>query len=121
MASIQAKCDIVRAAAASIGTCTPATTVTLKELLISDDSSPAATSTIRAPKKTSSSRTKATTSAKATTSKTGARQAEQEELSPKEKAALATHIINAALKALGNASKPAVPTPCKKQSSEAEL
>lgn len=112
MASIQEQAEQVKTAAASIATCTPTTTVLLKELLLPRDNNdpPAAT--------TKTTKTARTTTAKrngAASKTTGAKKAAVEdkgELSAKEKAILATHIINATLKSLGDAVKappPATP------------
>ncbi|PNP49802.1 hypothetical protein THARTR1_09570 [Trichoderma harzianum] len=94
MASLQAKVDAVKAAVSSTSSCTPAAVVTLKELLLPEPES--------LPSKPKSRSTKAGT---ATRTKNGAG-SEGETLSSRERAALATHIINVTLKTLSEAAKP---------------
>jgi separase len=120
MASLQSKADAVKAAVSSTSTCTSATTVILKELLTSEleISSTMPLKSIRATKPTTISKAKLKAPGRAGASISGSG---KEELAAKEKAVLATHIINAALKSLGEASKPPPPTPCKRQTSEVEL
>ncbi|OHE95639.1 peptidase family C50 [Colletotrichum orchidophilum] len=117
MTSLQSKVDTVKAAAASTATCTSTTTVLLKELLATE----AETQSAAQKKKvatTARGKTAGSTRAGATASK-------KEELTPKEKAALAAHIINVALRSLTEASKPAPPaqpsTPCRRQNSGDDL
>ncbi|KAI1759399.1 peptidase family C50-domain-containing protein [Hypoxylon sp. FL1150] len=102
MDSIAARADAVREAVASVSTCTPITSASLKELLqvndISHDTSKPTSKarsnrTTRAP-----SRAKVLPEAQRTKDEGGAWTA-------KEKAVLATQIINASLKALGEAAK----------------
>ncbi|KAL2123938.1 hypothetical protein VTJ04DRAFT_303 [Mycothermus thermophilus] len=104
--------ESVRTAVASVSTCTPTTVVLLKNLLLprDDPSSPSDETTARgAVKTTASSRSRADPTkgpskrAKPTSSLTDSG------LSIREKAALATHVVNATLKALGEAAKPAPP------------
>ncbi|KAL1837485.1 hypothetical protein VTJ49DRAFT_3746 [Mycothermus thermophilus] len=103
--------DSVRTAVASVATCTPTTVVLLKNLLLPRDepSSPAADeSTTRATAKTTSSRSRADTAARAPSRRAKpAASSTESGLSVREKAALATHVVNATLKALGEAAKPA--------------
>ncbi|UNI21442.1 Separase [Purpureocillium takamizusanense] len=107
MASLQAKVEAVKTAVTSAPTCTPATVVTLKELLL-PDAEPTA------PK------TKSAAAARTTTTKTksaGAVKAQQsaETLGARERTVLATHVINATLKVLAEAAKPPPPsTPSKR-------
>lgn len=112
MASLQDQAEQVKTAAASIATCTPATTVLLKELLIPRDNNDASTA---AAKTTKTARTTTAKRNGAASRNTGSKKAAVEdkgELSAKEKALLATHIINVTLKSLGNAVKaPAPATP----------
>ncbi|KAI0542355.1 peptidase family C50-domain-containing protein [Xylaria digitata] len=110
MASFTAQADAIRSAVASITTCTPTISASLKELLQekqdNDESS-------KPPPKTSSRKTTQASSAKTKpliATKKPARSVEDashgsSSISPKEKAVLATHVVNAALKALGNAAK----------------
>lgn len=112
MASLQDRAEQVKTAAASIATCTPATTVLLKELLLpreNDDPSTAAAKTTKTARTTTSKRNGA---ASKTAGPKKATVEDKGELSAKEKALLATHIINVTLKSLGNAVKaPAPATP----------
>ncbi|KAL6697582.1 peptidase family C50 domain-containing protein [Trichoderma pleuroticola] len=94
MASLQAKVDAIKAAVSSTSSCTPAAVVTLKELLLPEPESQ--------PPRPKSRSTKAGT---ATRTKNGAG-SEGETLSSRERAALATHIINVTLKTLSEAAKP---------------
>ncbi|POS79898.1 hypothetical protein DHEL01_v201708 [Diaporthe helianthi] len=112
MASPQDQAEQVKTAAASIATCTPATTLLLKELLFPREGI-----------ETSKTASKTTKTARVTTTKrngtapraAGAKKAtmeDKEELSAREKALLATHILNVTLKSLGDAVKaPAPATP----------
>ncbi|KAL6821016.1 peptidase family C50 domain-containing protein [Trichoderma sp. SZMC 28015] len=94
MASLQAKVDAVKAAVSSTSSCTPAAVVTLKELLLPEPESQ--------PPRPKSRTTKAGTATK-TKSSAGS---DGETLSSRERAALATHIINVTLKTLSEAAKP---------------
>ena len=103
MASLQAQADAVKTAVASHSTCTPATVVTAKKLLVpetlessSSNPKPVTKSTKQPPK----TRTKTTTTTTRTTSNVA------ETLSTKERTSLATHIINVTIKSLTEASKP---------------
>lgn len=108
MATTQTQVDAVKSAVSSVSTCSPTTTVTLKALLLPKDASPAAglSSDGRVTKTPRSGKTAGSKKASST---------EPKELSAKERAALATQIVNAALKALGDAAKPVPPTPSKRQ------
>ncbi|WQF75667.1 Putative peptidase C50, separase, tetratricopeptide-like helical domain superfamily [Colletotrichum destructivum] len=122
MTSLQSKVDAVKAAAASTATCVPTTSVLLKELLTTEAEAPSAAqkTAARITKATSATRGKAVG-----TTRAGATASKKEELTPKEKAALAAHIINVALKSLTEASKPAPvaqpTTPCRRQNSGDDL
>ncbi|KAL6796969.1 peptidase family C50 domain-containing protein [Trichoderma sp. SZMC 28012] len=94
MASLQAKVDAVKAAVSSTSSCTPAAVVTLKELLLPEPESQ--------PPRPKSRSIKAGTATK-TKSSAGS---DGETLSSRERAALATHIINVTLKTLSEAAKP---------------
>lgn len=112
MASLQAKADAVRAAVSSTTSCTPATVVTLKELLLPEPepAAPRVKTTARATKTTATPRPKASGGTKKATGAPC-----DELLGPRERAVLATHVINAALKSLAEAAKPPPPsTPCKR-------
>ncbi|KAF6817178.1 cell division-associated protein bimb [Colletotrichum sojae] len=125
MTSLQSKVDAVKAAASSTATCTSTTSVLLKELLATEAEAPPATT------KTTARTTKTTTTARGKTAgsaRAGATASKKEELSAKEKASLAAHIINIALKSLSEASKPAPApapttptTPCRRQNSGDDL
>ncbi|CAM1502926.1 Fc.00g077020.m01.CDS01 [Cosmosporella sp. VM-42] len=123
MASLQAKVDAVKAAVASTSTCTTATIVTVKELLLTDTetastASKAASRTARAPV---TSRTKTNGATKTNNGRRGAARQAEEELSVNEKAALATHIINFTIKSLNEAAKPAPPSTPKKEACNDDL
>lgn len=113
MASLREQAETVKAAVASVTTCTPATTVLLKELLLSretDDISIASQDT----KSTKTPRT-AKTKQNGPTSRTKKTEAgEKPELSEKEKALLASYVVNATLKSLGDAAK-VLPSPTPKK------
>ncbi|KAK8050003.1 separin [Apiospora phragmitis] len=108
MASLTTQADAIRSAITSVQTCTPTISATLKELLQGTD-------TEVAEAKTAKGRTRATqpTKGKPTTAaaKKSCRATKQDDesnndvLPPKEKALLATQVINATLKALGDAAK----------------
>ncbi|KAJ4391742.1 separin protein [Gnomoniopsis smithogilvyi] len=104
MASLREKAETVKAAVASAATCTPATTVLLKELLLSRETDDSSTST-KDSKPTKTPRT-AKTKQNGPTSRTKKVEAEEKpELSEKEKALLASYVVNATLKSLGDAAK----------------
>lgn len=95
--------DAAKAAVASTWTCTPATIVTLKELLL-PESELKAKPTVRATK----------TTAKPKPGAAAKKAPGGELLGARERTVLATHVINAALKSLARAAKPpAPPTPSK--------
>lgn len=93
MASLHDQTATVKSAVTSIATCTPAVTVQLKDLLVPKDADSA--TACKDSKPTRSSRTTAKTK----------QNADKPELSAKEKALLATHVINVTLKSLGEAAK----------------
>ncbi|RYC62966.1 hypothetical protein CHU98_g3266 [Xylaria longipes] len=111
MASITAQADAIRSAVASVSTCTPAISASLKELLQGrqDNNDEPSNSSLNPPRKTTQTSTKtksSTTTATRKPAKTvGDARHGSSDMSPKEKALLATHIVNAALKALGEAAK----------------
>ncbi|PQK09047.1 hypothetical protein BB8028_0001g11180 [Beauveria bassiana] len=113
MTLLQEKADAVKTAVLSTTTCSPATVVTLKELLLPDAESAS----------TTASKTKATartTTKTAGRARTGAVTIATEQLSTKEKTALATHVINATIKSLTEAAKPQ-PLPAPAKLTEADL
>ncbi|KAI0024813.1 peptidase family C50-domain-containing protein [Xylariomycetidae sp. FL0641] len=116
MASLLAQADAIRAAVTSVATCNPTISATLKELLQDkeDDTNslPKPTAKSRSRTAQAPSRTKPAPQTKrgATKTTTEKRPIQNEELTdgglgPKEKAMLATQVINATLKALGEAAK----------------
>lgn len=109
MTSLQEKADAVKLAVSSTSTCTPATVVLVKELLLSEaESTATAASKVKTAARTT---TKTTARSKASATATAAT---TEQLSSKDKTALATHIINATIKSLTEAAKPQPPaTPSK--------
>ncbi|KAM5345438.1 hypothetical protein ACJ41O_011300 [Fusarium nematophilum] len=120
MASPQAKADAAKAALASTATCTTATVVTLKELLLPDaeTSSP----TPHPASRTGNRTTTNTRTKKAGTARANAAKSSDDQLSTKDRAALATHVINIAIKSLNDAAKAAPPsTPSKRQPSHGDL
>ncbi|KAJ6444733.1 separin [Purpureocillium lavendulum] len=106
MASLQAKVEAVKAAVLSAATCTSATVVTLKELLL-PDAEPAAPKAKPMPRTTGAAKAKAKAKATAA-SKTNTPSTEA--LGSREKTVLATHVINATLKVLADAAKPPPPS-----------
>ncbi|KAF4123117.1 separase [Geosmithia morbida] len=109
MTSLQSQVDAVKAAAASPSTCSSTTVVTLRKLLLPETN---AKTTTRAP-------TKQNETTKIKTSKAAACGGLTESLSTRDRAALATHIINVTIKSLTEAAKLTAPppptTPSKKQ------
>ena len=120
MASLPPQADAIRLAVSSVQTCSPATTVAVRDLLLSKDETTAPASDSRATKTAKATRPKTTTATKSDTRKEKASGNGREDLSVKEKAALATQIVNAALKALQDAAKPAPvpPTPSRRPTDE---
>lgn len=106
MTSSQAKANAVKAAVASISTCTAATVVTVKELLFPDVEATCTTAqnTAKRVRSNTNPKTKTNTTSAASRSKN------VDHLSVKDRAALATHIINITIKTLAEAAKPAPPT-----------
>lgn len=105
MASLQDQAEAVKAAVASGPTCNPATIAHLKELLLPKDfADSVATKDLKALKPIRTTKTKQNGAASRTagTKQTGD---DKPELSAKEKALLATNVINATLKSLGDAAK----------------
>ncbi|EAQ89037.1 hypothetical protein CHGG_05656 [Chaetomium globosum CBS 148.51] len=111
-----AQADAVRSAVSSVATCTPAISVLLKNLLLPRDETPITDETDTRPSSKvanpSRSRTNTVTRApsrraRPTPAPTPTPAAADDGLSVREKAALATHVVNATLKALGEAAKPA--------------
>ncbi|OAA65723.1 separin [Niveomyces insectorum RCEF 264] len=134
MASIQYQVDAVRQAVTSNSSCTPATVVSLKALLFSRESelvsfestSTSAANSRKAPRTAQHSRPPtangvastatsrpgtATSKRRSPTSRAERHPGASPCLSDKEKAQLATHVINATLKVLGEAAKPPTATP----------
>ncbi|KAF7544609.1 hypothetical protein G7Z17_g9824 [Cylindrodendrum hubeiense] len=123
MASPQAKADAVKAALASTSTCTPATVVTVKELLLPDAETESTTSqtTTRTARSNTIPKTKKNGTGRSTAAKPAAT-AQPDQLALKDRAALATHIINITIKSLTEAAKPPPPeTPSKRQPSHSDL
>ncbi|AEO69508.1 uncharacterized protein THITE_2146478 [Thermothielavioides terrestris NRRL 8126] len=115
-----AQADAVRSAVASVATCSPATSAILKALLLPKDESPTADESIprAAPKTANPSRSRANTVARVPSKRVKPASASASSsavadngLSVREKAALATHVVNATLKVLGEAAKPSPTTP----------
>ncbi|PFH61016.1 hypothetical protein XA68_18381 [Ophiocordyceps unilateralis] len=98
MAQLQAKVDAVKAAVSSTTSCTPTTLVTLKELLLVD-----------VEPKTKSKTKSASVNPKASGG-TKSNNNSHALLGPRERTALATHVINATLKSLAEIAKPLPPS-----------
>ncbi|KAM3504698.1 hypothetical protein MY10362_003398 [Beauveria mimosiformis] len=113
MTLLQEKTDAVKTAVLSTTTCSPATVVTLKELLLPD----AESASTAASKTKPAARTTTKTAGRA---RAGAVTTATEQLSTKEKTALATHVINATIKSLTDAAKPQ-PVPAPAKLTEADL
>ncbi|KAK1751637.1 Separin [Echria macrotheca] len=99
MDTLSAQADAVRSAVSSVSTCSPAITALLKSLVLPVDDVP--------PAKTSTSRPRAT----ASTNGGAKKNSDKKEMSLRERAMLATQVINALIKALGEAAKPPPSTP----------
>ncbi|KAI1105917.1 peptidase family C50-domain-containing protein [Jackrogersella minutella] len=102
MESISSRADAVRDAVASVSTCTPATSAAVKELLQANDSNNDSSKPVPRSRTTkitrAPSRANANSAARNTPENGGT-------LTAKEKAVLATQVITASLKALGEAAK----------------
>lgn len=122
MASIQTQIDAVRTAVASVSTCTPTISATLKDLLqtkeTDHDVAPSKSNTRTRPTKattTNATREKSNSivkrgGTKSTTGK-GEKNGLDGTIAAKERAQLATQVINATMKALGDAVKNAPSQP----------
>lgn len=104
MASLRDQAETVKAAVASVATCTPATTVLLKELLLPREADPSSIAS-KESKSTKISRTAKTKQNGPTSKSKKVEAGEKPELSEKEKALLASYVVNATLKSLGDAAK----------------
>lgn len=124
MACLQDQAGAVKAAVTSVATCSPATTVLLKCLLLPNDDG-VSNPTSKPTKVAKASRPVKPKSSSASSKPAGANkstEATTPELPAKEKALLATYTINAALKSLGDATKASVPaTPKKALAGEEDL
>ncbi|KAI0110475.1 peptidase family C50-domain-containing protein [Nemania sp. FL0031] len=108
MASFTTQADAIRSAITSASTCTPAISASLKELLQGrqDNSDEPSKPSVKSRKPAQvPARTKASTTAKKPAKSAGNIGNGINGMNPKEKAALATQVINATLKALGDAAK----------------
>ncbi|KAH9884456.1 peptidase family C50-domain-containing protein [Xylariomycetidae sp. FL2044] len=121
MASLESQVDTIRNAVASVSTCTPIISATLKELLQNRDGDSNTASQVtksRTTKASTTTNTTATTAARrqpSTANRRGAKSTtnsgeknahdDKPRLGAKEKALLATQVINATLKALSDAAK----------------
>lgn len=119
MASLREQVETVKAAVASVATCTPAITVLLRELLLPKEADLSSTASKDSKTTTKTSRT-AKTKQNAPASRSKKVEAgEKPELSEKEKALLASYVVNATLKSLGDAAK-ALPTATPKKPAAGE-
>lgn len=123
MASLQDQAEAVKAAVASVTTCNPATTVVLKELLLPRDiEASVGGRDSKAPKSVRTTKTKQNEATARTAGSKKAGGEDKLELSAKEKALLATNVINAALKSLGDVARASpTTTPKKPAAGEEEL
>jgi len=111
---LSAQADAVRGATTAVSTCSPTTTALLKSLLIPNDDACA----------TKAPRPRANTAASTSTRRgNAAASAEKKELSLREKASLATQVVNALLKAFSEAAKPtpAPTSPSRRPTQDGEL
>ncbi|KAK5664345.1 hypothetical protein OQA88_568 [Cercophora sp. LCS_1] len=97
-----AQADAVRSAVSSISTCSPATSALLKSLLLPNDDA----SVAKGPR--ARTNTAAPAGAKKGNASAGG---EKKDLSVRDRAALATKVVNTLIKTLGEAAKPTPPTP----------
>lgn len=117
MASLLSDADAVKSAVSSVSTCSAATIVALKALLLPNDDTNSGNSVQAGARQTKTSRPgkqTTTVAAKLPRKPQASRDGNKEELSARDRAALATQVVNAALKALGDAAKPVPQTPYKK-------
>ncbi|KAJ2907210.1 hypothetical protein MKZ38_006504 [Zalerion maritima] len=121
MAPLLDKTDAVKDAVGAVSTCTPAIYALLKELLQGVQSEqPSSSPNAKPPRPTAKSKPAAAWRKRPTTTGAATQVPKTEELPAKEKAHLASHIVNVALKALGDAAKappkPVPETPAKQPS-----
>ncbi|KAJ4390325.1 separin protein, partial [Neurospora sp. IMI 360204] len=121
MDTLYSQADAVRSAVSSVTTCTPTITALLKSLLLPKDDATAATETTTKTASTTRPRSRANN----TVTKATAAAKKDDGLSPKEKATLATHVVNGTLRALSDYAKnPATtarpPTPTKRPAPQEE-
>ncbi|KAI0406683.1 peptidase family C50-domain-containing protein [Xylaria palmicola] len=111
MTSLAARTDAIRSATTSASTCTAAVSASLKELLLGgqDNNDESSTPPLKPARKTAhtTAKTRPPATTKRPTKAKGVPDAHQSAggMSPKEKAVLATHVVNTGLKALGEAAK----------------
>ncbi|KAH7313401.1 peptidase family C50-domain-containing protein [Stachybotrys elegans] len=115
MTSLQAKVDAVKSALPTPSSCTTATVVTLKELLLPESEVLAIRPKLAPPAKAGAARKNDNGASRSNETKSTTTRHEDESLSARDRAALATHVINVTLKSLSEAAKPAPPaTPAKR-------
>ncbi|EAA27354.1 hypothetical protein GE21DRAFT_4503 [Neurospora crassa] len=126
MDTIHSQADAVRSAVSSVTTCTPAITALLKSLLLpKDDATAAADITITTTTTKTALSTRPRSRANNTATKATTASKKDSGLSPKEKATLATHVVNGTLRALSEYAKnpPTTarpPTPTKRPAPQEE-
>ncbi|GAB1320720.1 separin protein [Madurella fahalii] len=104
----RAQADAVRSAVSSVATCSPATSALLKSLLLpKDDASIPDDNPRTAPKTVNPARPRANTVSRTASKRARPAATADNGLSIREKVTLATHVVNATLKTLGEAAKPA--------------
>ncbi|KAL2016476.1 hypothetical protein VTK56DRAFT_3472 [Thermocarpiscus australiensis] len=120
-----AQADAVRSAVSSVATCSPATSALLKSLLLPKDDACAPDDNPRdATKAPNPNRSRANTIARTASKRVKpAAVAAENGLSVREKATLATHVVNATLKALGEAAKtaPVTASPARRPPPDGDL
>ncbi|TPX12107.1 uncharacterized protein E0L32_007222 [Thyridium curvatum] len=125
MASQNPQAEAVRTAIGSISTCTSATTLALKELLLPKEPRPENQSTTgrrtAAKGAATTTNTRTPSAAKSRSKKDKPNDSPNSALSDKEKAVLATEVVNAILKLLADASKSVPATPARRSPQDGEL
>ncbi|KAJ9155094.1 Separin [Pleurostoma richardsiae] len=121
MASLYDQAETIKAAVSSTATCTPATTVILKSILLPKESDSVAEAGSVTTKTGRTTKPKATATSRSQAKKIKPADHDREELPAKEKAVLATHVINVTLKSLGEAARPPPTTPPRQETGREEL
>ncbi|KAK1779243.1 peptidase family C50-domain-containing protein [Copromyces sp. CBS 386.78] len=125
MDTTHSQADAVRSAVSSVTTCTPTITALLKSLLLPKDDATAASETATTTKTTTTTTKTASTARPRSRANNTTNKKKDDGLSPKEKATLATHVVNGTLRALSDYAKnpPTTarpPTPTKRPAAQEE-